>query len=90
MKIRDVIVGTPQVKYIDFTENYSPTVEPTTVRLQVCFTCHRNYHLAVIDVKNAFQNNIVPPSSRIYTTLPPTYLEWLRTEYKASFDRNDT
>ena len=85
-----MIVGTPQIKYVDFTENYSPTVEPTTVRIQVCFTCHHNYTMAVIDVKNAFQNTIVPPSSRIYTTLPPTYLEWLKSEDNKIFDRNTT
>ena len=90
LKVRDVIVGTPQVKYIDFQENYAPTIDPTTIRIQVCFTCHHNYTMAVIDVKNAFQNTIVPPSSRIYTTLPPTYLEWLNTNYGESFDRKST
>ena len=90
LKVRDVIVGTPQVKYLDFQENYAPTIDPTTIRIQVCFSCHRNYTLAVIDVKNAFQNTIVPPSSRIYTTLPPTYLEWLRSEYNETFFPNET
>ena len=77
LKIRDVIVGTPQVKNLDYMDSYAPTVDTTTVRIQMCFTCHHNYHFAVIDVKNAFQNTIAPATSRIYVTVPPDYLSWL-------------
>jgi hypothetical protein len=77
LKVRDVIVGTPQQKAVDYIESYSPVVDPTSIRLQVAFSCSQNYILGIIDVKNAFQNTIVPPSSRIYVTVPPTYLQWL-------------
>ena len=53
-KIRHAIVGTPQEQYVDFDDSYAPTVDPTTVRIQICFTCHHNYTLGILDVKNAF------------------------------------
>ena len=84
-KIRHAIVGTPQEQYIDYDDSYAPTVDPTTVKIQICFTCHCNYTLGIIDVKNAFQNTIAPSKSRLYCTLPPTYLEWLTTVYHEQF-----
>ena len=79
-KIRHAIVGTPQEQYIDYENSYAPTIDPTTVKIQICFTCHCNYTLGIIDVKNAFQNTIAPTSSRLYCSIPPTYLEWLKQE----------
>ena len=84
-KIRHAIVGTPQEQYVDFDDSYAPTVDPTTVRIQICFTCHCDYQLGIIDVKNAFQNTIAPTKSRLYCSLPPTYLEWLTTVYNEKF-----
>ena len=85
LKIRHTIVGTPQEQHIDFEDSYAPTVDPTTVRIQVCFTCHHNYTLGILDVKNAFQNTIAPPTSRLYCHLPPTYLEWLKNKFNEEF-----
>ena len=85
LKIRHAIVGTPQEKYIDFEDSYAPTVDPSTVRVQICFTCHHKYTLGIIDVKNAFQNTIAPSTSRLYCSLPPTYIEWLSQVYKEIF-----
>jgi hypothetical protein len=88
LKIRDVICGTPQEKHIDFVESYSPVVDPTTIRLQIAMACAKNYHLAVIDIKNAFQNTIAPAASRIWVTVPPTYLEFLSTSEGFKYDKN--
>ena len=88
LKIRHAIVGTPQEQYIDYQDSYAPTIDPTTVRIQICFTCHCNYTLGIIDVKNAFQNTIAPSTSRLYCTLPPTYLEWLKQVCNEIFDRD--
>jgi hypothetical protein len=89
LKIRDVICGTPQEKDIDFKESYSPVVDPTTIRIQLAFTCAKNYHIAIIDVKNAFQNTIAPPASRIWVTVPPTYLEFLSSTEGFIYDRDE-
>ena len=90
LKVRHVIVGTPQVHKIDFDNSYSPTADITTIRLQIAFTCARDYTVAVIDVKNAFQNTIAPAESRVYVTLPPMYLEWAIKELKLPLDRTKT
>ena len=87
-KIRHAIVGTPQEQYIDYENSYAPTIDPTTVKIQICFTCHCNYTLGIIDVKNAFQNTIAPTSSRLYCSIPPTYLEWLKQVFNEKFDFN--
>ena len=76
-KIRDVIVGTKQIKYLDYDDSYAPIADPCTIKTQLTITCARDYFLGIYDVKNAFQNTIAKPKSRIYTTIPPTYLEWL-------------
>ena len=89
LKVRHAIVGTPQQQYVDYDDSYAPTIDSTTVRIQICFTCHCNYTLGIIDVKNAFQNTIAPIKSRLYCTLPPTYLEWLTRLFKESFDSNE-
>jgi hypothetical protein len=89
LKVRDVVVGTPQVQYLDYQEHYAPTIDPTTIKLQIAFSCHRNYQLGIIDVSNAFQNTIAPESSRIYVSVPPTYLNWLKSTEDFSFDPNE-
>jgi hypothetical protein len=90
LKVRHVIVGTPQVHKVDFDNSYSPTADITTIRLQIAFTCARNYKIAVIDVKNAFQNTIAPNDARVYVTLPPLYLEWAIKELNLPLDFNQT
>ena len=77
------------MQYIDYNNSYAPTVDVTTVRVQICFTCHCSHILGIIDVKNAFQNTIAPPSSRLYCTLPPTYLEFLATVLSESFSKDE-
>jgi hypothetical protein len=49
--------------------------------------CAKDYHLAVIDVKNALQNTIAPPASCIWVTVPPTYLEFLSTTEGFIYDK---
>jgi hypothetical protein len=39
-------------------------------------------------MKNAFQNTIAPPDSRLWVTVPPTYLEFLSTTEKFVYDRD--
>ena len=75
LKIRHVMVGTPQKRKIDFKESYSPTVDPTTLRVHICLACGSNHVCAVVDVKNAFQNTIGKPEDRVYANVPPSYLE---------------
>lgn len=77
LKIRHVIVGTPQEQYVDYDSSYAPTADFTTIRCVIAICASRNYFLGIIDVKNAFQHTIAPINSRIYTTMPPLYKEFL-------------
>lgn len=89
-RIRECIIGTPQKQYVDFEQSYSPTVDPTTIKLQVCYTAaNSNSIILIIDFKNAFQNTIAPPGKRSYVTVPPTYLEWLTKVEGLKFDRDE-
>ena len=89
LKIRHVMVGTPMKRKIDFIESYSPTVDPTTLRVHLCLACGSNHICGVIDVKNAFQNTIGAPEDRVYANIPPSYLDWAEQHLHIKFDRND-
>jgi hypothetical protein len=88
LKIRNVICGSPQEKDVDFKESYSPFVDPTMICIKLAFVCAKGYHIAIIDVKNTFQNTIAPPASRIWVTVPPTYLEFLIVTEGFDFEHN--
>ena len=88
LKIRHVMVGTPQKRKIDFKESYSPTVDPTTLRVHICLACGSNHVCAVVDVKNAFQNTIGKPEDRVYANVPPSYLEWAEKHLQMTFPRD--
>ena len=64
LKIRHVIVGTPEIRKEDFTESYSPTVDPVTLRIHITLACGASHVCGVLDVKNAFQNTIGDVTSR--------------------------
>ena len=88
-KVRDVIVGTPQIKNIDYQDSYSPSADATTIRVQLAISASRGYIIAVIDVKNAFQNTIASPEQRIYVTIPPWYLDWATHTLGIKIDPNE-
>ena len=85
LKIRDVIVGTPQIKKIDFDESYAPTVDPVTIKIHLSIACGYNYVTGIIDVSNAFQNTIASPSQRIYVNASKLYLEWASNNLNFTF-----
>lgn len=77
LKIRHVIVGTPQQRYVDYDNAYALMADFTTIHCKIAICSSKNYFLSIIDVKNAFQHTIAPVSSHIYTTMPPLYKEFL-------------
>jgi hypothetical protein len=89
LKIRDVIIGTPQIKNIDFSESYSPTIDPVTIKIQIALAASRDYIVGVIDVKNAFQNTIASPSQRIYVSASKLYLEWAAENLDFKYNPNE-
>ena len=85
LRIRECIVGTKQQKSLDFEESYSPTVNETTVKVQIAFCASLGYTISIIDVKNAFQNTISKKDKRIFVTVPPTYMDWIN-DFEESFE----
>jgi hypothetical protein len=85
---RDCIIGTPQVKGLDFPESYCTTIDSTTYRLGFALLAMNSNCISIIDVKNAFQTSIAPPEYRIFVTIPPLYLEWLEESENATFDKS--
>ena len=41
-KVRDIIVGTPQVKNIDYQDTYSPTADATTIQVQLAISASQH------------------------------------------------
>ena len=89
-KVRDCIVGTKQEKGIDFPESYCAVVDATTCRLMICMAASLGYTLGIIDVENAFQTSIAPEEYRIFVTVPPMYLQWLKDTEGFEYDPNDS
>ncbi len=87
-RVRDCIVGTPQIKGLDFPESYCATIDSTTYRLVFAISAMNGNTISIIDVKNAFQTSIAPPEYRIYVTIPPLYLEWLKETENFEYDRD--
>ena len=88
LKIRDVIIGTPRIKNVNFDDSYAPTADPVTIKIQLSLACGRGYITAVIDVKNVFQNTIASPAQRIYVKASKLYMEWASQTFDTKFDKN--
>ena len=37
--------------------------------------------LAVMDVRNCFQNNMIDPDKRVFVRTPPRYMEWFKRTF---------
>lgn len=89
LKVCDVIVGTPQIKKINFDDSYAPTIDPVTIKIHLALTCGRGYIMAIVDVKNAFQNTIASPKQRTYFIATKLCLEWAAKTYGIHFDPDE-
>ena len=56
----------------------------------ICMAASLGYTLGIIDVENAFQTSIAPEEYRIFVTIPPMYLQWLRETEDFQYDPNES
>eukprot|EP00978_Attheya_sp_CCMP212_P034382 scaffold143848_cov34-Attheya_sp.AAC.1 len=56
--------GSAMIRGIDFQESYSAVALATSVRMTIAIAAAENMTLAIIDVKNAFQNNTMLPDGQ--------------------------
>ena len=89
-RLRECVVGTPQVQYVDFLSSYSASVDSATVKVQITYAAANNQMLFILDIKNAFQNTFANPGFEMYVTTPPCYMEWLFEEEGFRSDKNET
>jgi hypothetical protein len=54
-RVRDCIIGMPQVKHLDFPESYCATIDSTTYRLVFAILAMNGNQIPNVDVKYAFQ-----------------------------------
>eukprot|EP00978_Attheya_sp_CCMP212_P041486 scaffold238472_cov35-Attheya_sp.AAC.1 len=69
-------------KGFDFVESYAPVTTACSIRITIALASGHNMTLvAIADVKNAFQNTMIPVAERVHVTLPPYYLQWFKRKY---------
>ena len=78
---RHCVDGGPMVQGVHFDFSSSPTVSYPALRTLIAIVAAYDLRMASTDATNCFQNTIIPPEQRIWISLPPRYLKWLKKTY---------
>jgi hypothetical protein len=73
--------GSAMIRGLDYQESYSAVALASSVRIVVAIGAAENMIFGIIDVKNAFQNTMIPSGERQHLSLPPFYIHWFRRKY---------
>jgi len=73
--------GAGMEKGFDYVESYAPITTACSIRIIIALAAGHGMTLALADVKNAFQNTMLPVGERVHLTLPPYYHAWFRRKY---------
>jgi hypothetical protein len=64
------------IRGLDYQESYSAVALASSVRIVVAIGAAENMIFGIIDIKNAFQNTMIPSGERQHLSLPPFCLSW--------------
>ena len=70
--------GSAMIRGLDYQESYSAVALASSVRIVVAIGAAENMIFGIIDVKNAFQNTMIPSGQRQHLSIPPFHLLWFR------------
>ena len=71
--------GSSMLEIVDFTISYASVAIIKSLRIIILIASAELLIMFILDIYNAFQNNILPYSKeRDYHSLPRFYLEWLK------------
>jgi hypothetical protein len=73
--------GAGMQKGFDYAESYAPVATACSIRIIIALAAGHNMTIGIADVKNAFQNTMLPISQCAHVSLPPYYLQWFRHKY---------
>jgi Reverse transcriptase (RNA-dependent DNA polymerase) len=92
-KVRLCVNGSYQVKGIDYTESFAPTILAMSIKVFLAIAMYMQYDIYHLDISNAFQNTPAPPNAsgqRIWLRLFPEYLLWYKTRFPLSYVKIDS
>eukprot|EP00978_Attheya_sp_CCMP212_P035888 scaffold158805_cov35-Attheya_sp.AAC.1 len=73
--------GAGMEKGFEYVESYAPITTACSIRVVIALAAGHGMTLALADVKNTFQNTMLPVGERVHLTLPPYYHAWFRRKY---------
>ena len=83
-KVRLCVNGSYQVKGVDYTESFAPTILAMSIKVFLAIGTYMHYNFYHLDISNAFQNTPAPPNAagnRIWLKVFPEYMLWYQTRF---------
>jgi hypothetical protein len=66
---------------VDYAESYAHVATACSICVVVALAAGHNMTIGIDNIKNAFQNTMLPVSQPAHLTMPPYYLQWFCRKY---------